>query len=74
MTLAAAVDDVMAKAKAGAEDEIDMSEVGEGEDGLRLMGRVEPIEKLGKEAEGIFKVSGLEEKGGREGERGRLEV
>lgn len=61
-TLAAAVNEVMAK-----EEDVDMSSVGEGEDGNRLMGRVEPIEKLGKEAEGIFKVSGLEGKGKEEG-------
>jgi len=63
MTLAAAVD-----VKAAEKEEMDMTAVGEGEDGQRLMGRVEPIDKLGKEAEGIFKVSELEEKGGRERE------
>ncbi len=73
MTLAAALDDVMEKAKAGEEEVMDMVELGEGEDGLRLMGKVEPIDKLGKEAEGIFKVSKLEE-GGRDGKVGENKV
>jgi len=59
---AVAFDDAMEKAKAGDEEVMGMVEVGEEKDGLRLMGKVEPIDKLGKEAEGIFKVRRLEEK------------
>lgn len=66
-TLAAAVD---AKAQEATAEDLDMTEVGEGEDGQRLMGRVEPIDKLGKEAEGIFKVR--REEGEREGGRSSI--